>query len=133
MAGCTRYQLAQPTLLPYQNIAYFNYSISLSLVLTDCSVEDIVSAASTEYHLPSKFVVLFSTKTRFYITGQNVLTPQQFKELLNDAGGTEGHALLYLLPITQLSPDKVMSDYSCIAPLSESKKVIATNLVLIFA
>ena len=79
-----------------------------------------MSASSTEYHLPSKFVVLFSTKNRFYIAGHNTLTPQQFKELLDDAGGAEGHALLYLLPVTQLSPDKVISDFSCIAPLSES-------------
>ena len=46
-------------------------------------------------------------------------TPQQFKELLDDAGGAEGHALLYLIPLTQLSSDKVMSDFSCIAPLSK--------------
>ena len=93
---------------------------SLPPSLPPCSVEDIVSAASTEYRLPSKFVVLFSTKNRFYIAGHNTLTPQQFRELLDDAGGTEGHALLYLLPVTQLSPDKVMSDFSCIAPLSKS-------------
>ena len=112
---------------------YHNICLIIILLLhINYSVEDIVSAASTEYHLPSKFVVLFSTKSRFYITGQNALTQQQFKELLNDAGGAEGHALLYLLPITQLSPDKVISDYSCIAPLSESK-LMATNLVLILA
>ena len=78
-----------------------------------------MNAASQEYHIPSKFLILFSTKSRHYITGQNNISQSHFAELLNDAGGGEGHALLYLLPVTQLSPDKMISDYSCLAPLSE--------------
>ena len=81
-----------------------------------------MSVTRMEYRLPPKSIILFSTKSRFYITGQNSLTPEQFKELLDDAGLSEGHAHLYLLPITQLSPDKFVPDYSCIAPLSESKE-----------
>lgn len=88
-----------------------------------------MSAASTEYHLPSKFLVIFSTKSRHYITGQTQLNQKQFQELLDEAGGSEGHAFLYLLPVTQLSPDKVTSDFSCLAPLSESTMSVSCGLL----
>ena len=96
------------------------YKTKLSCLLCSYSAEDIVTLTRMEYHLPPKSVVLFSNKSPFYITGQNSLTPEQFKELLDDAGLTEGYALLYLLPITQLSPDKFIPDYSNIALLSKS-------------
>ena len=105
--------------------------LQLSSYFCPPSAEDIVSAASMEYHLPSKFLVIFSTKSRHYITGQTQLTQQQFHELLYEAGGAEGHALLYVLPITQLSPDKMTSDFSCLAPLSESTMNVVCDLCLL--
>ena len=70
-------------------------------------------------HVPVRSQVLFSTLSRHFISPLSPLPPEQFARLLEESGGSQGHAKLYLLPINLMETDDLNPDYSCLAGLGE--------------
>ncbi len=69
--------------------------------------------------------MVFSSSYELYLSPHTTMNAQQFSEFLQQAGGSQGHAVLYLLPIPDLS-DLLEPEYSCLAKLSESNTFLLT-------
>lgn len=63
--------------------------------------------------------VIFSTTYNRYLSPHTSMDAQQFSQFLQLAGGSQGHAILYLLPTKDLS-ELLEPEYSCLAKLCGS-------------
>ena len=78
-----------------------------------------MQAVETEFQVPSKAQVLFSNASPLFLSPGQALSQQQFSELLNAAGGSRGHAVLYVLPINHVLKEQVVADQRCFTLLSK--------------
>ena len=85
-----------------------------------CSAEQLTVEIFGHFGVPADGQVVFSSSSVHYLSSHIRLTPQQFSELLEGAGGKQGHAVVYLLPIPQVQSEKLQPDFSCLSKLSES-------------
>ena len=91
-----------------------------AIILLVCRAEQLNVEVFGQFGIPPDGQVVFSSSSVYYLSSHTHLTPQQFSELLDGAGGKQGHAILYLLPIPQVQSEKLQPDFSCLSKLSES-------------
>ena len=91
---------------------------SLTLTLTH-RAEQLVSEIHGQSGVPAESQVVFSTTSDLYLSPHTSMTPQQFSDFVEKAGGPQGHVVVYLLPSKNLV-ELVEPDYSCLAKLSMS-------------
>ena len=91
-----------------------------AIILLVCRAEQLNVEVFGQFGIPPGGQVVFSSSSVYYLSSHTRLTPQQFSELLDGAGGKRGHAILYLLPIPQVQSEKLQPDFSCLSKLSES-------------
>ena len=85
----------------------------------------LVDKVHVQWHIPSVSQVIFSTSSSHYISPhENILQPQ-LVEFLDRSGGSEGHAKLYLLPLSQLQQEDVTPDSTCFTALSKFPLVMS--------
>ncbi len=72
-----------------------------------------------QWQIPSAGQLIFSTAYSHCVAPHENISHDQFLELLDKSGGSEGHAKLYLLPILQMKQTHVAPDTTCFTPLSE--------------
>ena len=93
-----------------------------AIILLICRAEQLNVEVFGQFGIPPDGQVVFSSSSMHYLSSHTRLTPQQFSELLDGAGGKQGHAILYLLPIPQVQSEKLQPDFSCLSKLSESAR-----------
>ena len=84
-----------------------------------CRPDVLIDKVNIQWHTSSASQVIFSTASSHYISPLETISQGQLVELLNKAGGSEGHAKLYLLPIQESLQTSVVPDLICFTPLSE--------------
>lgn len=92
-----------------------------------CSAEQLTVEIFGNFGVPADGQVVFSSSSVHYLSSHTRLMPQQFSELLEGAGGKQGHAVLYLLPIPQVQSEKLQPDFSCLSKLSESPRAVGRH------
>ena len=102
------YSVHQSILVPNQKVFVCSHSVeSLSEEVASCT------------HVPREHQVLFSNSSKYFISPHTALSPEHFSQLLEESGGSRGHAKLYLLPVNLVESDTLTPDYSCLAGLGE--------------
>ncbi len=81
--------------------------------------EQLQSEVRSQSGISVENQVVFSASYAPYLSPHTSMEPEQFSEFLQRAGGSEGHALVYLLPVSDLN-DLLEPEYGCLAKLSES-------------
>ena len=87
-------------------------------VISSPRSEQLTAEIASQSGIPAQGQVVFSTNYDLYLSQHTTMTPQQFSEFLQLAGGAQGHALLYLLPIPDIS-DVMEPEYRTLAKLSK--------------
>ena len=89
----------------------------------------LIEKVHLQWRIPSTGQVLFSRSSSHYISPNESISHDQFVELLEHAGGSKGHAKLYLLPVQQLQQTMVEPDTSCFSLLSEFHRLLFSTRV----
>ena len=104
-------------LISCRNVLYIDVCFSLSFIIFRADI--LVEKVNARWQLHSEEQIIFSTACPHFIASYKTLSTSEFEELLERAGGSHGHAKLYVLPIQQLKETDCNPDTSCFEPLSE--------------
>ena len=100
---------------------YFNTAIILTIHRADVLIDKVY----VQWLIPSFSQVIFSASSSHCISPHGNILQPQLVELLDRAGASEGHAKLYLLPLSQLQQEDVTPDSTCFTALSKFPLVMA--------
>lgn len=93
------------------------HGTSLKIVFDpNVKAETLVKMVCNKWKTPQDNLIIFSPKCYQYIDSRRALSAAGFEELLSKAGGSYGHAKLYVLEINQ-QKTALLPDVSCLEPL----------------
>jgi hypothetical protein len=82
-------------------------------------MEDLCERIMSTFNVPMEDQIVFSAQSDLHISKYSQLTQNDFNLFLNRAGGSQGHAILYLLPMNHINAKLIEPDYGVMAKLCE--------------
>jgi hypothetical protein len=87
------------------------------MVETGMKMEDLCERIMSTFNVPMEDQIVFSAQSDLHISKYSQLTQNDFNLFLNRAGGSQGHAILYLLPMNHINAKLIEPDYGVMAKL----------------
>ncbi|XP_003387126.1 PREDICTED: inhibitor of nuclear factor kappa-B kinase subunit beta-like [Amphimedon queenslandica] len=87
------------------------------MVESDMKPEDLMNDIELAAGTPVEHQVIFSSQSDIYISKNSNTSQNDFNLFMNRAGGSQGHAVIYFIPVNEVTADLLEPDYGALAKL----------------